>query len=227
MFDPIFDSPALAGRSLLAFDFFGFGESSKPDGFSYDLIDQTQVLHQALRSAGIKEAVLVGHSLGGMVATLALEELAHAEGAIEVKGLVSLEGNLRLADCGKSAEIAELPRDEFLAQFAQMAAAIEAEGGSGVARARWIRQTSPIAFYKSAKSIVEWSRSGKLFSIFESHPTPKLLVKGAASSFRSNPKGPFTQVVEIPQASHFLLFDSPEAVITEILRFSNGIGQTC
>ena len=63
MFDPIFDSPALAGRSLLAFDFFGFGESSKPDGFSYDLIDQTQVLYQALRSAGIKQAVLVGHSL--------------------------------------------------------------------------------------------------------------------------------------------------------------------
>ncbi|WP_257549330.1 alpha/beta fold hydrolase [Sphingopyxis sp. DBS4] len=57
-----------AGYRVLLPDMIGYGASSKPEGIDYTLALFTDTLFDALKQAGVAEAVLVGNSLGGGVA---------------------------------------------------------------------------------------------------------------------------------------------------------------
>jgi pimeloyl-ACP methyl ester carboxylesterase len=59
---------ALAGRLAVAFDLPGHGDSPPRD--SYDPADVADVLHEAIRAAGLAAPVLVGHSIGAVLATV-------------------------------------------------------------------------------------------------------------------------------------------------------------
>jgi pimeloyl-ACP methyl ester carboxylesterase len=90
------------GRRVLSIDLPGHGES--PAQPSYDLADAPAQLHQAIEGAGLTAPVLVGHSAGGIGATLYAARYP-ASGVISVDqplqvgefaGLVkSLAGRLR------------------------------------------------------------------------------------------------------------------------------------
>jgi len=72
---------------VLAFDRPGFGHSSRPRDRLWTPAAQAALLHAALAQLGVKQAVVVGHSMGAMVA-LALA-LDHPE---DVRRLVLLGG---------------------------------------------------------------------------------------------------------------------------------------
>ena len=75
MWAPMVD--ALAGRRALAFDLPGHGDSPPRD--SYDVADVADVLHDAVVAAGVDAPVLVGHSIGALLATVyASRHPAHA-----------------------------------------------------------------------------------------------------------------------------------------------------
>jgi pimeloyl-ACP methyl ester carboxylesterase len=59
---------ALAGRRVAAFDLPGHGDSPPRD--SYEPADVADVLHDAITAAGWDEPVLVGHSIGAVLATV-------------------------------------------------------------------------------------------------------------------------------------------------------------
>lgn len=65
MWAPMVD--ALAGRRAVAFDLPGHGHSQPRD--SYDPADVADVLHEAITAAGLDTPVLVGHSIGAVLAT--------------------------------------------------------------------------------------------------------------------------------------------------------------
>lgn len=77
-------TPALAARwRVLAFDFLGFGDSSKPAGHDYSLLEQADVTEELWRRQGVRESVVVAHDYG---ASVALELLARqADGALPVR----------------------------------------------------------------------------------------------------------------------------------------------
>jgi pimeloyl-ACP methyl ester carboxylesterase len=58
---------------VVAIDLLGFGGSEKP-GSGYSMEDQAKLVAEALDRLGVEEATVVGHSMGGAVAT-ALSEL--------------------------------------------------------------------------------------------------------------------------------------------------------
>ncbi|ABS04200.1 alpha/beta fold hydrolase [Kineococcus radiotolerans] len=62
---PVVD--ALAGRRAVAFDLPGHGGSPPRD--SYDPAEVADVLHEAVTAAGVDAPVLVGHSIGAVLAT--------------------------------------------------------------------------------------------------------------------------------------------------------------
>jgi 4,5:9,10-diseco-3-hydroxy-5,9,17-trioxoandrosta-1(10),2-diene-4-oate hydrolase len=57
-----------AGHRVLLPDLIGYGVSSKPSGIDYTLQLFTDTVYDALRQAGVEQAVLVGNSLGGGIA---------------------------------------------------------------------------------------------------------------------------------------------------------------
>lgn len=66
MWGPLVD--VLGGRRAVALDLPGHGESPVRD--SYDLRAVVDVLHEAVTAAGVRMPVLVGHSIGGVLATV-------------------------------------------------------------------------------------------------------------------------------------------------------------
>lgn len=66
MWAPLVD--VLEGRRAVALDLPGHGGSARRD--SYDLREVADVLHGAVTAAGAHRPVLVGHSIGGVLATV-------------------------------------------------------------------------------------------------------------------------------------------------------------
>lgn len=68
-------APALAlGVRVIAIDLVGHGGSEAPgDAAPYSAEGQATAVHQALDALGVRHAVLVGHSMGGTVATALAE----------------------------------------------------------------------------------------------------------------------------------------------------------
>ena len=53
---------------VIAIDLLGFGRSPKPDACEYTYSDHISALHSTLQSLGLKRFMLVGHSLGALIA---------------------------------------------------------------------------------------------------------------------------------------------------------------
>lgn len=63
------EAPLLDVRyHVLSFDLLGHGGSSKPSG-GYSMEHQAQLVDEALHRLGVRRALIVGHSMGGLVAT--------------------------------------------------------------------------------------------------------------------------------------------------------------
>ncbi|TKW60624.1 MAG: alpha/beta hydrolase [Blastochloris viridis] len=57
------------GYGVLMPDQIGFGKSSKPRNYQYSFAELASNTHLLLKSLGLQKTILVGHSMGGMLAT--------------------------------------------------------------------------------------------------------------------------------------------------------------
>lgn len=205
LFDPLFQDPRFNEFSILAIDLVGFGHSSKPEDFSYDLTEQAEVFQKALESLGIQEMHLIGHSLGGMVGTLLLDRLGS-----KIISFINMEGNLVHKDCGLSAEVARIPYSEFQENmFVKIKSDLERSSDPGVSlRSQWIERIPDYAFYKTCQSIVTWSESKKLLEIFGRARQRKLYLCGERNRWKAEVLPKDIAVAEIPGAGHFMIMEN-------------------
>lgn len=68
-FEPIIKELVAKGYRVIAPDQIGFGKSSKPARFQYSFPALARMTDSLLVEAGVTDFTLVGHSMGGMVAT--------------------------------------------------------------------------------------------------------------------------------------------------------------
>ncbi|CAM5733274.1 Alpha/beta hydrolase OS=Streptomyces alboniger OX=132473 GN=CP975_02455 PE=4 SV=1 [Streptomyces alboniger] len=106
--------PLLAGQRSLLIDLLGHGISDRPMGFDYTLESHADALAMALTSAGVTDAELIAHSMGGSVAIV----LAARHPRL-VSRLVLVDANLdpipRTPGSSGSSGIAAYSEQEFLA----------------------------------------------------------------------------------------------------------------
>ena len=102
--------PSLSDRRSILVDWFGHGYSDKPDHFGYSLEEHASVISRLLEHIGSKQYVLVGHSMGGAVAT----ELASKRSDLIVQ-LVLAEANLEAGGGIMSSSIANMNESDYLA----------------------------------------------------------------------------------------------------------------
>jgi pimeloyl-ACP methyl ester carboxylesterase len=214
LFSSLIQEPFLQHHATLAIDLPGFGDSSKSQSFDYSIAAFAHWLYELLGSYK-QDVVLVGHSLGGMIATRLLES------DLKIRGLVSLEGNLKLADCGSTRDIAAITEEEFTECYLPrlLDTLSRSSEPSAAFRLAALQKADPHALYLTSRAIVEESKSEVLFDLLSGTESAALLLVGARSSFATKSVPGKTQTVMIPDASHFLLHDNYPAVVSAIEKF--------
>ena len=211
-FDGAFVAPELQKYSLLAADLVGFGNSSKPEGFSYRMEEHADILKALLEEAGVDKVHIVAHSMGGAVGIFLAGK---AYGFIE--SFANVEGNLVAEDCGlMSRRCASVSYEDFSCRiFDDMKAALERSCHNEVRL--WLRKSAPLAFYRSSVSLLRWSESGNLLNKFKKLQSRKLYVYGEQSGklavldrLGSVPRR------RIPGSGHFVMLDNPCKFYREI-----------
>lgn len=220
LFERLFRDPRFENFSIIAPDFLGFGESSKPESCSYDLSTQLDVISQLLNHHNICEFHLIGHSLGGMIGTM-----LYSHQDFKLNSLISLEGNLILADCSKSREVSDLSEEEFTAvAYPELKALLlESSEPSAKLRAEGLKQIPAYVFLRTSKSIVKYSESEELLRMFLQGSTPRLFILGENGTCSSRPQSEYIQILSIPDAGHFMLLDNPSATFGGISDFLNRV----
>lgn len=211
-FSSAWQSDALKDFSLLAVDLAGFGRSEKSISFSYHLEDQARLNRKLLSGLPTAPIHLVGHSMGGAVAILLAQDLA-------CQSLSSIEGNLFTLDCGP---ISRTPIAMSLQEYRDTGFAQTKEFLSSYSVGTfYLEETSADAFYMSSKSLVQWSDSNKLLSMFQTLPT-----RGAYFYGEENSQFPVIKIIhpqirclQIPQAAHFPMVENPEAFYEQLSQF--------
>ncbi|MPZ28432.1 MAG: alpha/beta fold hydrolase [Micromonosporaceae bacterium] len=217
-FDSAFDAAPLADLAICAFDFPGHGRSTGPlPEFTIDAY--ADVTASVVRELAPRRLFVVAHSMGGAVGLVAAADLP------QLAGFVNIEGNLVGQDCGLvSRGAAERPLAEFVhREFPRFLATLQSSPEPALrAWAGWYAQADPAAFHQVASSLVEWSDSGKLRSLFRSLP-------GATAYLHGDDSGDLSYLLStldgipvypVPGSGHFPMVDNPLVlwrVVAEVL----------
>jgi pimeloyl-ACP methyl ester carboxylesterase len=165
-----FTDPSLNEFSLIAFDLIGFGDSSKPKSFSYEMSNQASVIIQAINSFDINSFHLIAHSMGGLVGLEIINQSPP-----QVLSFINLEGNLTLEDCFFSGKIIEQSFDSFK-DFGRKK--IEKSLTSMSSYFETFKKASTTALYLSAEWTVKDSQNPALIQNFIQLQTQKCYIYG-------------------------------------------------
>lgn len=207
-FEYIWNSSDFVNYSLLTFDLVGYGDSSKPLDFSYDISEQAEICNLLLNQFEYDKIHIVAHSMGGAIGLLLTEKIKD-----RLASYISVEGNLIGADCGLvSRKTISYSLEEFQNKLFNklILSSKSSEEHSAKLWAEMLKKCHPLAFYKSSKSLVEWSDSNKLIDLFNSLKSKKMYIYGDKNSQR-DVLGMLkdSQKISISNSGHFIMSDNP------------------
>ena len=212
----------LADYGILIIDQIGYGDSSNPVGFNYTMKEQAEMLLKLIDKLGIKEVVLVPHSMGGPVA-LELAEMIENR----VKGIVYAEGNVDFNDCFFSNWI--ITKHTYEEWVGGVFQGILERYKQDPEQANYVTSFSkagPVSTYRSSEDLVMVSKKDDIRDRLAALKIPVLAV------FCEKNKGKFTSeakmaekfpLVFIPDAEHSMMVDNPDDYYREIARFVKSI----
>lgn len=207
----------LPGHAHVLVDLPGCGRSAWPE-LAPSLEDVADGLVGWL--AGEPLAVLVGHSLGGVLATLVAERTA-------VAGVVEIDSNLTRGDCTFSASAAAYSLDDFVTHgFDAMRAKVFADGATSQPLRGYhaaMSFASPHVFHRHARELVELSESGRLGHRLAALALPKLFIAGLAGGICAESRA-LLDSLEIPwlgvaDAGHWVYLDQPASFTAGLSAF--------
>jgi len=210
----------LRDYTIVSVDFPGCGGSTYPENMGLDMDDLVEITHMVVSQLELGKCVLVGHSLGGLVALLYSERYSpHVEAFIDV------EGNLSGEDCFISRKMMKQDFSKFkTAAFPKFVRKMKKSDNTGFKKYGEIleKYTSPRAFYNYCPSLVRYSEEGELIDKFLNLEVPKMFIHGSENhtlSYLPVLRQGDCQVVEIPGSDHCPNYDNPSVFYREIAGF--------
>jgi pimeloyl-ACP methyl ester carboxylesterase len=211
-------APGFEHRRLILVDIPGFGDSDGPDGWTYTMEAQADLLAALLEQVADVPAALVGHSMGGSIGIA----LATRHPAL-VERLIVAEPNLDPGTGLLSGHIARQPEAAFIERgYRRLLYQTRREAARGsLVAGRFLatlEQASPVALHRSAVSL-RADRSPTFRELLEALTTPRTLLWGAHTPPLDPPLADPTIAVDvIPDAGHVMMTEQPAAFAEAILR---------
>lgn len=195
--------PELRGRSLLAPDLPGFGQSAYPTGFGGDLADYARILGALIDAHALRRIHLVAHSMGGSIALLLPQPVLS-----RLENLVLVEPRLFRSSCGVAAEVSGVSFDDFRRSVFP---GIRQRMRSDPRAVFDLDRSDAGAFYASARSLLDWTARGTLLECFQRADCRKRFVYGADN--RHLQELAFIEpalTVAVEDSAHFTMNDNPD-----------------
>ncbi len=212
-FKYVLDQEYFPKKSLLILDHVGFGNSSKPENFSYTMEDQARIIQKLLSILPKWNIHIVAHSMGVAIA-LSLKPQTFSR----ILSFCNIEGNLISDDCGiMSRGISDISLKEYESKLYKL--------HKFVYRANeqlHFEQSSAFAIYNSAVSLVEKSDSGELLHRFRKLNCTKSYFYG-----EENKDMPVLKKLDsvkkymIQKSGHAMTTDNPKEFYTKLVEFIN------
>ncbi|MDV6260417.1 alpha/beta fold hydrolase [Rhodococcoides yunnanense] len=200
---------AFEGRERLLPDLLGFGFSDRPLDFGYSLDDHAAAVADLLDQRNLTSVDLVGHSLGGSIATV----LAYRRPDL-VGRLIVLEPNLLPWDGTASVEIARQSEPQFVdTGIDRLIADADPEWAST------LRIADPIALHRTAVGLCVGPDS-TVQAVLESLRVPRIFAYGertGAPSQQARLASAGVAFACIDNAGHVMMADNSDGVV-EVLR---------
>jgi pimeloyl-ACP methyl ester carboxylesterase len=219
-FSRLFDGSALDEYSLLALDLPGHGDSSwLSDSSLYSLQVFADVVNLAVDKFAPNFVSFVGHSMGGAISLIA------SQARDDICGVVDADGNLVAEDCGI---VSRATASQTLARFVEkgycefLENLQESRLPDELAWAQWYAKADPVALHELARSLVEWSDSGKLLSLLKSQRKVRYLYGERDPKDYILPDLEGIDVHAIASSGHFMMIDNPIAFLHEVTDFFSG-----
>jgi pimeloyl-ACP methyl ester carboxylesterase len=211
-YDPIVQHPAFAGFLHTLPDLPGYGRSPWPAELSAGDSLEGLAAQLAAWLAPRPPAILIGHSMGGVLATLVAER-------VPVRGVVNIDGNLSRGDCSFSARAAASPLEELVDHgFADLRAEIAAEAERDPALLGYhaaLCAASPAVFYQNSVDLVRLSSTETLARRLVALRCPSLFVAaiphGPCERSRTLLEQAGARWVSCGPAGHWIYLDQPAA----------------
>lgn len=219
-FDAIAGHPHLWPYRHVVVDLPGYGRSPWP-GTSRG-IEATADELAAWLGAREDNAILVGHSLGGVLATLVAER--HPD---VVRAVVDVEGNSTFGDCTFSARIAAVDEAEFVSGgYHLLCQELWAEAGEDPALRSYSASMAfadPWVLWRHAADLVAMSKAETLAARRGKAPVPMLFIAaapgGVCARSREQLVAAGVAVADVGSAGHWPFVDQPEAFAELVARF--------
>lgn len=219
-FEQIFDDAALDEMSILALDFPGHGDSGRlGDTSLYSLQAFADIANAVIDLFSPEQVTFVGHSMGGAVSLIA-SQTRH-----NICGIVDADGNLVAQDCGiVSRETADQTLDRFLKYGYRnfLNHLKESEELAALKWATWYEKADPVALHELARSLVEWSDSGKLLDLLRSQRHAIYLHGDQDSKDYLISELGDVEIRAIADSGHFMMLDNPTEFFKAIADFVSG-----
>lgn len=204
--------PRFAGRTIIAYDAPGFGESDCGDVSKLSIPFLCKAAEAVIGFYDLGQFHLAGHSMGGLTALILAERNRTA-----LLSFTNIEGNLAPEDCFLSRQIFERPSggpDENLDSLIEWLRQTPAYSNSlyavGLRHKVHPGVTAPVF-----QSLVDHSAKGNLIEKFAQLPCSKMFIYGSANrslSYLDLLKDSGIQLAEIPYCGHFPMYANPPAL---------------
>ncbi len=215
-FEPVV--AALPGFAHTLVDLPGYGRSPWPvETPGLDALAD----HLARWLADRAPAALVGHSMGGVLATLVAERT-------HVRAVIDVDGNLTFGDCNFSRQVLPFSFDDWRARgFAELRAKVYADGvGKPPLRGYHAAMcfASPDVFYKHAADLVALSKTETLAARLAALQSPALYIAGGppdgiCAASRALLDRHRVRWISIEPSGHWVYLDQLERFVDELSRF--------
>ena len=217
-FEEVLAGPGLEGWRRLAPDLAGYGRSAW-SAEPLSLPQQADRIAAWLAGRGEEGAIVVGHSMGGVVALLLAER--HPE---RVAAVIDVEGNKSPQDCVFSGQAAAHSLEAFLAAgFEALIDGVYVDGATeGALRTYFasLRLCDPRAFHLNARELVALSATETLARRLADLAVPVRYMAGAPGGAAPRSlellAAAGVPCVEVKPSGHWPFIDRPAAFLAEL-----------